>query len=93
MIDNVSIERVYENKLRPQNLLETSYTVCASKAVKEHCNTRQTRHVLDHKALYTLSCSLVLLYLSDCAEVWGNTYNKDPTAIMHTTKKSHKDNK
>ncbi len=29
---------------------------------------------MDHKALHTLYCSLVLPYLSHFAEVWGNNY-------------------
>lgn len=49
----------------------------------------KTRHILDHKALYTLYCSLVLPYLSYCVEVWGNTYKSTLQALCIRTK-SHK---
>ncbi len=35
---------------------------------------KQTKHILGYKSLHTLYCSLFLPYLTDCVEVWGNTY-------------------
>ncbi len=40
--------------------------------------------VLDHKALRTLHCSLVLPYLICCAEVWGNNYKNRLHSLFNT---------
>lgn len=34
---------------------------------------RKAKHILDHKSLHILYCSLVLPYLNYCADVRGNT--------------------
>ncbi len=34
----------------------------------------KAKHLLDHKSLHISYCSLVLPYLNNCAEVWGNNY-------------------
>lgn len=34
---------------------------------------KKTKLLLNHKSLHTLYCSLILLYLNCCVEVWGNT--------------------
>ena len=37
-----------------------------------------------NQSLYTLYCSFILLYITYCVEVWGNTYktNTDPIFIL-----------
>ena len=44
----------------------------------------KTKHILDHKSLHILYCSLVLPYLNYCVEIWGNTYktNLKPLCIL-----------
>ena len=34
----------------------------------------RVRHLLSSSALYSLYCTLILLYLNYCCVVWGNTY-------------------
>lgn len=72
-IDGVDFARVYENKFlgitwKPhinhiRNKLSWSISVLS-----------QAKHFLDHKSLHILYNSLILPYLSYCAELWGNTY-------------------
>ncbi len=79
MINNVEIEREYENKFLGVIL---DYKICWKPHIK-HVREKvarsigvmgKARHVLNEKALYILYSSLVLPYLNYCVEVWGNTY-------------------
>ena len=79
--------------MRPQNLLETSCRISASEAGKKHCNTRKNKahsgsQSVAHPVLFT--CTAVSELLCGCV---GEHLKKHPTAIAHTTKKSHKDSK
>ena len=78
-IDGVEIERVTQNKF----LGITIDDKLSWKSHIKHVRTKISKSIsilnkakqfLDHKSLRTLYCSLVLPYLSYCAEVWGNTY-------------------
>lgn len=79
MINNVKIERVYENTFLGVIL---DHKICWKPHIK-YVRTKvaqsigvmgKARHVLSKKALFILYCSLVMPYLNYCVEVWGNTY-------------------
>lgn len=55
-----------------------------SKLAKSIGVLAKAKHVLNSESLYVLYCSLVLPYLSYCAEIWGNTYetNIDPIVCL-----------
>lgn len=93
MMDNVNIERVYENKFLGVIL---DHEICwiphikyvRAKLARSIAVLGKTRHILDHKVLYTLYCSLILPYLNYCVEVWGNTYKSTIRSLCILQKKA-----
>lgn len=84
-IDGVKLERVYENiflgVIIDHNLCwKPHIKYVRSKLSRTIGILCKTRHILNYKSLYTLYCTLVLPYLTYCAEVWGNTYK----STLHT---------
>lgn len=78
-IDGVGIERVNENKflgviIDDKINWKSHIKHVHSKLSRSISVLSKARHILDHKSLHILYCSLILPYLHYCAEVWGNTY-------------------
>ena len=90
MIDNVNIERVYKDKFLGVIL---DHKICwkphiryvlAKLARNVTSNTRKNKTHSGSAHLAHLYCSLVLMYLSCCVEVWGNIYEStlQPLCIL-----------
>lgn len=82
IIDNIVIERVYENKFLGVILdykisWKPHIKYISAKLARSIAVIGKTRQILDQKSLHTLYYSLVLPYLSYCVEVWGNTYRSN----------------
>lgn len=81
-IDDVNIERVYENKflgvlLNHKICWKPHINYIKTKIARSTAVLGKTKHILDNKSLYILYCSLVLPYLNYCVEIWGNTYKSN----------------
>ncbi len=93
MIDNVHIERVYENKFLGVIL---DHKICwkphinhiRTKLAKSVAILGRTRYMLDYKSLHILYSSLVLPYLYYCVEVWGNTYKSNLQPLFKLQKRA-----
>lgn len=88
-IDDVQIEKVSEIKflgIKIDNKLSWKPHIRYIKSKISRCLSviNKAKPYLDVNSLRTLYCSLVLPYLSYCAEVWGNTYqsNLNPLVIL-----------
>jgi len=46
------------------------------------------KNILDSDNLYTLYCSLILLYLNYVCEIWGNTYHSRVNCLILFQKKA-----
>lgn len=68
-LDGVNIKRVSEIKF----LIVITDDKSCWKVSKSIARINKAKHILDHKSL--LSCSLVLSYFNNCADVWCNNYN------------------
>lgn len=78
-IDNISIERVYENKFLGVILdhkigWKPHINHVKAKLATSIAILGKSGHILDHKSLHTLYNTLILPYLSYCVEIWGNTH-------------------
>ena len=78
-IDGVDIERVYENKFLGVTIEDkinwkSHIKHAQSKLSRSISVLSKAKHILDHKSLHILYCSMILPYLQYCAEVWVNTY-------------------
>ena len=78
-MDGVKIESVKEIKflgvtIDDQISWKSHIKHVQSKVSRSIAVLNKAKLVLDHKSLRMLYCSLVLPYLTYCAEVWGNTY-------------------
>ena len=49
-------------------------SVIKTKVAKNVSIMNRVKHCLISSALYSLYCTLILPYLSNCCEIWGNTY-------------------
>ena len=78
-VDSLDVERVCENKflgvtINDQINWKSHIKHVQCKLSRSISVLSKAKHILDHKSLYILYCSLILPYLQYCAEVWGNTY-------------------
>ena len=92
-IDNVEIERVYENKflgiiIDSKLNWKPHVKHIKSKLSKTMAILYKTRHFLNNNSLFTLYCSLMLPYITNCVEVWGNTYKTITKPIYMIQKKA-----
>ena len=78
-IDNVRLERVYENTFLGV-IIDHKFTwiphikYIRSKVARSVGVLGKTREILNYKSLLTIYNTLILPYLSYCVEVWGNTF-------------------
>ena len=78
-IDNVRLERVYENTFLGV-IIDHKFTwiphikYIRSKVARSVGVLGKTREILNYKSLITIYNTLILPYLSYCVEVWGNTF-------------------
>lgn len=92
-IDNVCIERVYENKflgviIDHKICWKPQINYVKAKLAKSILILVKSRHILDHKSLHTLYNTLILPYLSYCVEIWGNTYKTNLQPLCTLQKKA-----
>uniref|UniRef100_A0A672FS48 Reverse transcriptase domain-containing protein n=1 Tax=Salarias fasciatus TaxID=181472 RepID=A0A672FS48_SALFA len=92
MIDNVLVERVYDNKflgviLDHKLCWKNHTTYISSKLARNVGIMGRVKHMLNERALLLLYCSLVLPYLMYCVAVWGNTYKSTLQKICTLQKK------
>ena len=93
MINNINIERVYENKFLGVIL---DHKICwkphieyvKAKVARSIGVLGKARHILNERALYILYCSLILPYLNYCIEVWGNTYKTNIQSLCTLQKRA-----
>lgn len=95
-IDNISIERVYENTFLGVIL---DHKICWNPHIKHNKAKlakaipilNKSRHILNNKSKYILYNTLILPYWSYSVEIWGHTYtglpslHKKPTQLLLTT--------
>ncbi len=85
-IDNVNIEKVYENKFLGVIL---DHKICWKPQIKyvkaKLANIiailNKARHILDNKSMHILYKTFILPYLSYGVEIWGNTYKTNLQSI------------
>ena len=92
-IDGVEIERVHEIKCLGVIIDDTiSWKLhikhIQSKLSRSISILNKVKQVLDQKSLLILYCSLVLPYLTYCAEIWGNNYKSSIHAVSILQKKA-----
>ena len=86
-INNIEIERVYENKFLGVVL---DHKICwkphirhvGVKIAKSISVINKAKHILNTKSLHILYCTMILPYLSYCVEVWGNTYKTNISPLF-----------
>uniref|UniRef100_A0A3Q3EDH9 Reverse transcriptase domain-containing protein n=1 Tax=Labrus bergylta TaxID=56723 RepID=A0A3Q3EDH9_9LABR len=92
-IDGVNIERVYVNKFLGVTI---DHKLCWKPHIK-HVKSKLSRsisvlckakHILDHKSLHILYCSMILPYLNYCVEVWGTTYKSSLLPLVTLEKRA-----
>ncbi len=89
--DGEDIERVDENKFLGVIIADKINCKSHRKHVQNKLSRSvsvlsKTKHILDHRSLHILYCSLVWPYLHYCAEVWGNT-SKCPLQSLFISQK------
>ena len=92
-IDGVEIEQVKDNKflgviIDDQLSWKAHIKHVQNKVSRSTAVINKVKHVLDHKSLHTLYCSLVLPYLLYCVEVWGNNYKDSLESLITLQKKT-----
>ena len=78
-IDNIEIERVYENKflgvvLDDKICWKPHIRHVGVKIAKSIAVINKAKHILNTRSLHILYCTMILPYLTYCVEAWGNTY-------------------
>ena len=92
-IDNIKIERVYENKFLGVIL---DHRLCwkphaehvSKKMAKSFTIINRAKHLLNPNSLHTLYCAMILPYLNYCSEVWGNTHKTTLNALTILQKRA-----
>ena len=92
-INGVAVERVFEfrflgvimdEKLSWKSLIKHVKT----KVSKNIFVMNKVKHVLDHKTMRILYCSLILPYFTYCVEIWGNTYTTNIKPLVTLQKRA-----
>lgn len=92
-VDGVEIERVLEHKflgviIDDKLNWKSHINHIHNKISRSVSILSKVKHILDHKALHILYCSLIAPYLNYCAEVWGNTYKCSLSSIFILQKRA-----
>lgn len=92
-INNISIERVYENKflgviLDHKISWKPHIKHIEAKLAKTIAILNKTRYILNNKSLYILYNTLIVPYLSYCVEIWGNTYKTNLQSLCTLQKRA-----
>ena len=92
-IDGVEIERVHEIKCLGVIIDDTISWKLHIKHVQSKLSRsisilNKVKQVFDQKSLCILYCSLVLPYLTYCADIWGNNYKSSIHSVSILPKKA-----
>ncbi len=93
MINEVRIERVSDIEffgviLDRKFSWKTHKTYIKRKISTSFAILYKVKDFLNEKSLYNLYCSLVVPYISNCVEVWGNTYKTNTNLIFMLQKRA-----
>ena len=92
-IDNITIERVYENKflgvILDHKLCWKAHTEhVRNKIAKSISVINKAKHLLNSSSLHTLYCTMILPYLNYCSEVWGNAHKSTINPLITLQKRA-----